>query len=348
MNRKAFNRLLLAGFGLAVSGCTPKLKAATFPTDTTRVKPRRLQQNDLVSLISPGSYIDDEGLQRAVKNLETLGFRVKLGKHIREQYGYVAGSDKQRLEDLHDGFADDEVKAVWCVRGGYGCSRLLPYIDYALIRSNPKALIGYSDITALLNAIYLKTGLVGFHGPVGASELTDYNRLHLEAVLMDGKNPWLIQRPATYGEQTDQAYLYNKIRSGQAEGILVGGNLSLLAAMAGSGFLPDLGGHLVFMEEVGEKPYRVDRMLTQLRQAGNLQAAGGIALGVFSGCEAGENDRSLTLPQTLEDRLGEFKCPVAYGFPFGHISDQCTLPVGIRARMDAGEGTIQLLEAAVS
>lgn len=347
MNRKTFNQLLVAGLGLTLGGCTPQLKAAVYPAESSRIKPRRLQQNDLVSLISPGSYIDDEGLEKAVKNLEAFGFRVKLGKYIREQYGYVAGSDQQRLEDLHRAFSDDEVKAVWCVRGGYGCSRLLPYIDYALIRSRPKVLIGYSDITALLNAIYLKTGLVGFHGPVGASELTDYNRLHIEAVLMEGKSPWAIQRPATYGEKTDAAYGYNKMRSGEAEGVLLGGNLSLLAAMAGTGYLPDLGGHLVFIEEVGEKPYRVDRMLTQLRQSADLTTANGIALGVFSGCEAGENDRSLSLSQTLEDRLGSVKCPIAYGFPFGHITDQCTLPVGIKARMNVAEGSIELLEAAV-
>lgn len=347
MNRKTFNRLLLAGLGATASSCSTALKPAIYPSQTSRIKPRRLQQNDLVSLISPGSYIDDEGLERAISNLEALGLRVKPGKHIREQYGYVAGKDKQRLEDIHAAFADDEVKAVWCVRGGYGCSRLLPYLDYQLIRSNPKILIGYSDITALLNAIYLKTGLVGFHGPVGASELTDYNRLHLEGVLMEGKASWLIQRPLTYDQETATTYTFFEMKSGQAEGILLGGNLSLLAAMAGTGFLPDLSDHLVFMEDVGEKPYRIDRMLTQLRQAGNLIAAKGIMLGVFSGCEAGENDRSLSLSEALNDRLETAKCPIAYGFPFGHITDQCTLPVGIRARMDAGAGTIELLESAV-
>lgn len=347
MDRKAFNRLLLAGVGLAAGGCSPKLKPATFPTETASIKPRRLQHNDLVSLISPGSYIDDEGLERAIKNLEALGLRVKPGKHIRKEYGYVAGSDAERLEDLHNAFSDEEVKAVWCVRGGYGCSRLLPYIDYQLIRSHPKILIGYSDITALLNAIYLKTGLVGFHGPVGASELTDYNRLHLEGVLMEGKASWLIQRPLTYAQKSDAAYSFADMKGGQAEGTLLGGNLSLLAAMAGTGFLPDLRDHLVFIEDVGEKPYRIDRMLTQLRQAGNLLAAKGIMLGVFSGCEAGENDRSLSLSDALNDRLETAKCPIAYGFPFGHITDQCTLPVGIQARMDAEAGSIELLEAAV-
>lgn len=348
MKRRVFTSLLGTAAAMAVTSCSPKLTAAATPAVVPqRIKPKRLSRGDLVSLISPGSYIDDEGLERAVSNLETLGFRVKLGKHIRALYGYVAGTDEQRLEDLHAAFRDREVQAVWCVRGGYGCSRLLPAINYDLIRKNPKALIGYSDITALLTAIYYKTGLVGFHGPVGSSKLTDYNQMHLEAVLMEGISDWVIQRPETYRENNDPAFVFETLRSGRAEGILLGGNLSLLAAMSGTDYLPQLDDYLVFIEEVGEKPYRVDRMMTQLRQANALSRAQGLALGVFSGCGPDAGSRSLTLSQTLHDRLEEMKYPISYGLPFGHITDQCTLPVGIQARLDADRGMLTLLESAV-
>lgn len=346
MKRRTFYRTIAASLGLPFivgkesNNWLPKTIHKT-------IKPKRLREKDLVSLISPGSYVDDKGLEQAVKNLEGMGFRVKLGKHIRVERGYTAGTDEQRLEDLHDAFADQEVQAVWCVRGGYGCSRLLPAINYRLISQNPKALIGYSDITALLNAIYFKTGLVGFHGPVGASRMTEYSKLHLRTVLMEGPESWKITRPDTYKEQAGKAFDFNTIQPGKAEGTLLGGNLSLLAAMAGTDYLPSFDQYLLFIEEVGEKPYRVDRMLTQLRQTNGLSKVAGIALGVFADCEPDPEDRSLSLSQTLDDRLGNFSVPTAYGLPYGHIGDQCTLPVGIRASFDANEGSITLLEAGV-
>lgn len=347
MKRRTASQAIAAALGLPfMAGMDRK---TPFPKNVHKtVKPKRLREKDLISLISPGSYVDDKGLEQAVNNLEEMGFRVKLGKHIRMERGYIAGTDEQRLEDLHDGFSDPEVQAVWCVRGGYGCSRLLPLIDYRMISKNPKALIGYSDVTALLNAVYFKTGLVGFHGPVGASRLTDYSKLHLQTVLMEGPDTWKIIRPDTFKEQSGKAFDFNTIQPGQAEGTLLGGNLSLLAAMAGTGYLPPFDQYLLFVEEVGEKPYRVDRMLTQLRQSNNLAGVTGIALGIFSDCEPDPDDRSLSLSQTLDDRLGDLSVPVAYGLPYGHIGDQCTLPVGIRASFDANEGSITLLEAGVA
>lgn len=344
MQRRQFHRSLIAGVGLSVSACQRRL---SLPVQTSTIKPPRLREGDLVGLISPGSYISDEGLERAVNNLEGMNLRVKLGRHIRAQRGYTAGTDAQRLQDLHRMFSEPEVKAVWCVRGGYGCSRLLPDIDYALIRNHPKILIGYSDITALLVAIYQNTGLVGFHGPVGASEWTDYNLLHLRGVLMEGATTWLIQPPPSYQVEAQAPFRARTITPGIVEGPLIGGNLSLLSALCGTPFAPDFRRHLVFMEEVGEKPYRIDRMLTQLRQATHLKQAAGLALGVFAGCEPDEDDLSLSLQETLDDRLGDLRGPVTYGLPFGHVREQCTLPVGIRARLDSEQGTLQLLEAAV-
>lgn len=348
MNRRNANQTIAAALGLPfLSGYAAPVSATSEAKIHRTVKPARLRQNDLIGLISPGSYVEDSGLEQAVNNLEKLGFRVKLGKHIRAQRGYNAGTDEQRLEDLHDAFSDREVRAVWCVRGGYGCSRLLPAIDYRMIAQNPKALIGYSDVTALLCAIYFRTGLVGFHGPVGASRFTEYSERHLRAVLMDGEERWKIVRPDTFAQFTDKAFDFTTIQPGQTEGTLLGGNLSLLAAMAGTGYLPAFNQYLLFMEEVGEKPYRVDRMLTQLRQSNVLDQVAGVAMGIFSDCEPESGDRSLTLAQTLQDQFGQMSIPVAYGLPFGHIGDQCTLPVGIRARLDTVEGSLTLLEAGV-
>ncbi len=340
MNRRSFSRKALA---------LPLLAGSTrfFGSQAKRIFPKRLRPGDTIGFITPGSYISDESLDKAVSNMLQLGLKVKMGKNIRAKHGFVAGTDQQRLDDLHMMFSDRSVDAVWCARGGYGCTRLLPQIDYGLIRKNPKILIGYSDITALLNAIFHKTGLVTFHGPVGASEFSGYTEAQVRAVLMDGTAPYSI--PLSEGNETSDDPLYQPevIRKGDVEGVLMGGNLSLLSAMAGTGYLPDPTGAIVFMEDVGEAPYRVDRMLTQLRQAWPLKAANGIALGVFADCAKAEGSDSLTLSETLTEQLRPTATPTAYGFPFGHIDHQCTFPVGVRARMNASERSIILLEAGV-
>jgi muramoyltetrapeptide carboxypeptidase len=229
-------------------------------------------------------------------------------------------------------FADPGVKAVWCARGGYGCGRLLPLVDYKLIRRNPKILIGYSDITALAIAITKETGLATYHGPVGSADFTDFTLGHLRGAVMAGGAYSPVFRP----EVTPEGSVYEAytITPGRATGPLWGGNLSLLAAAVGTDFAPPIKGSLLFIEEIGEKPYRIDRMLTQLRQAWDLGGCAGVALGVFRGCEADEDDRSLTLRETLTERFGDLGVPVAYGFPIGHISDMCTLPLGVRGEMD--------------
>lgn len=310
-------------------------------------RPRRLRTGDLIGLATPGSYIPDNALEKAVKNMESFGFRVKLSKNIRAKRGYNAGTDAQRLEDLHELFADREVAAVWCARGGYGCTRLLPALDYALIRRNPKALIGYSDVTALLLAIFQKTGLIGFHGPVAASEMTDFARAQIVASLMEGQPEIRINIPEALSSQTKPGYEAQTIRGGEATGVLSGGNLSLLAALAGTPYAPDFSGRIVFIEDVEERPYRVDRMLTQLRQACNLEKAAGIALGVFVDCVPEDGVPSLSLMESLEDQLGSLGIPVAYGLPFGHMANQCVLPVGIKASLDADQKSLTLLESGV-
>lgn len=339
MNRRAFAKNLAFSY--------PLLAAARPLFRKKRLLPHRLQPGDTIGMITPGSYISDESLEKAVNNVLKLGFKVKLGKNIRAKRGFNAGTDQQRLDDLHLMFSDDSVAGIWCARGGYGCSRLLPFIDYALIQKNPKALIGYSDITALLNAIYHKTGLVGFHGPVAASELTEYTETQFRAVVMEGKAPYNIPLSAANMEKEEDAFHPYAIHSGRAKGTLAGGNLSLLAALAGTEYLPDARGKLVFIEDVGEKPYRIDRMLTQLRQAWGLGQAAGIAMGTYADCQPEEGDLSLSLEETIRDRTEDLGIPAIYGLSFGHIDNQCTLPVGIEAELNVEERRLTLLEAAV-
>jgi muramoyltetrapeptide carboxypeptidase len=340
MNRRDFQKKLALGLpAFAISSSNSGQKP--------RLLPRRLKKGDTIGLITPGSYITDDGLAKAIENLTALGFKVKLGAHIRAEKGFTAGTDQQRLKDLHDMFADDSVQGIWCARGGYGCTRLLPHIDFKLIRKHPKVLIGYSDITALLNAIYEKSGLLGFHGPVGASTFTDYTTSHIRALTMETQERHMIRPASKNLEQEDVNYHPQIIRSGQAEGRLIGGNLSLLASMAGTDYLPDFKGRIVFIEEIGEKPYRVDRMLTQLRQACRLEEAAGIAMGIFADCEAKEGERSLSLQETVRQNTEGLGIPVIYGLSFGHISEQCTLPVGAMCKLDVAQHTLEITEPVV-
>lgn len=337
MQRRHFiikNAALLSAAGLSTSATTKR--------KPKKIKPNRLKEGDTIAFISPGSFLDDDGLQKAVQNVEGLGCKIMLSKNIRAHRGFLAGSDQQRLDDLHWAFSDKQVDAIWCARGGYGCSRLLPNIDYGTIKKNPKILIGYSDVTALLNAVSQQTGLVTFHGPVAASDFTDYTKKHLQAVLFDGKEKHTISLPPTSENHVEPFSLYPK----KVKGKLVGGNLSLLAAMAGTPYAVDFQGKIAFIEDIGEKPYRIDRMLTQLRQACNLEKSCAVALGDFTDCDA-EAPESLTLKETLIDRLDFKNVPVGFRFPFGHTSDQCTLPIGTEVELDVERMEICLIESAV-
>ena len=312
------------------------------------IKPNALSPGDTIGLITPSSSITDEKLEKAISNMKLLGLKVKLGKHIKSINGYLAGTDEQRLEDLHNMFADNEVDGIWCIRGGYGVGRILPKINYKLIKKNPKVLIGYSDITALLLAIYQKTGLIGFHGPLASSDFTDYSVKHLKGVLMNPQMSYTIDYAEDNNAFTELTYRTKVIRAGQAKGELTGGNLTLLAAAIGTDFQPKFKNKLVFIEDIGERPYRLDRMFTQILQSSDLHKAAGIILGVFADCEAKEGSRSLSLMEMFEDRLGHLDIPVIYGLSLGHIKNHMTLPVGVEAEMNTNNRTVKLLETGVS
>lgn len=314
------------------------------------IKPSRLKTGDLIGLTAPGSFISESELQDSITNLEKLGFRVYYSQNILARYGYLAGTDIQRRDDLHHMFTKKEVKGIMCARGGYGCSRILPLLDYDLIRQNPKILVGYSDITALCYGIFSKTGLICFHGPVAISTFNDFSISYFNRVLLNPE-PQLLLTSAINEDPDKQNYSVVPIRSGKSSGQLAGGNLSIVVSLIGTPYDINCDGKIVFLEEIGEEPYRVDRMLTQMIEAGKFNKAAGIALGIFDKCEPkqknAEFDFSFSLMEVLMDRLYNLGIPVIYGLSFGHITNKFTLPVGINAELDVDNQTLRLLEQAV-
>lgn len=313
------------------------------------IKPKALKKGDTIGLITPASFIKDEGLEKAIKNIKSLGFKVKLSENIRKKRGYTAGTKQERVNDLHAMFADDNVDGIWAARGGYGCTGLLPLIDFDLIKKNPKVFVGYSDITVLHLAILKKTGLVTFHGPVASSKFSSYTRKYFVDMLTSSKIPPKVY-PSTYNNNKAKENIFFKskvFRKGEAKGQLIGGNLSLISAMAGTEWGIDYADKLLFIEDIAEAPYRIDRMLIQLDQNQDLDKANGIILGVFDDSDKPLDEFSLELEEMFDDNMGDIKVPTSYGFSFGHIRDQITLPLGINAKMNAEQRTIEFLESAV-
>lgn len=314
-----------------------------------KIKPKRLKQGDTIGLIAPGSYITKDELDASVMKIESLGFKTFFLENILERYGYLAGRDERRIGEINTMFSRSDISGIMCVRGGYGCSRILPFIDYDLIKQNPKVVIGFSDITALLYGIYCKTGLIGFHGPVGISSFNDFSLYYFKKVLMEpGKNFVLVN---AIPDASSNEIKPEVIRGGNARGELIGGNLSVITSLIGTPYEIDTECKIIFLEETGEEPYRIDRMFTQLIESGKLEKASGLVLGVFDKCEKKELnpsfEYSLSLMEVLYDRLFNLGIPVVYGLSFGHIKNKFTIPIGIDAELDAVANTITLLETAV-
>lgn len=350
MNRRDFIKRTAIGTmatGMASTTVLANTDRAAAYARPKRLVPQRIREGITIGLIAPGSAPTEEKLNRAITNLIALGYRVNQGGNLRAKNGYLAGTDAERIEDIHWAFSDPEVDAIWCVRGGYGCSRLLPDLDYKLIKKNPKPLIGYSDITALHLAIGQKTGLVTFHGPVAVSEFPASTLTHFKRVLIDPTVRYEINMPGINDPVAGPEYRASILKPGVASGRLTGGNLSLLASLVGTEFSPKFKNRIVFIEEVGEQPYRIDRMLTQLLQGTDLKKASGVVLGVFEDCFPTGKEASLELMETLMDRLGGLGIPVAYGFPIGHIAEQATIPYGVMASLNTEKRSLTLEEWAV-
>lgn len=321
----------------------PRGRSPRFP-----VKPRRLRPGATVGLVSPASATwAAEEMVIIQETVEALGLKAKLGRHVLDRYGYLAGKDEDRAADLNAMFADDAVDAILCVRGGWGSNRLLPLLDYKMIAAHPKVLLGYSDITSLLTAIHARTGLVTFHGPVGASSWNAYSLAYARRILFDAEAV-VMDNPRVKGDNlTVTADRIRTITPGIASGPLLGGNLTVLAAMLGSDYLPDWTGAILFLEDIHEDIYRIDRMMTQLKLAGVLDKIAGCVFGKCTKCGPGEGYGSLTLAEVLDDHLKPLKVPAWHGAMIGHIDNKFTVPVGVRAEIDAIRGTITMLEPAV-
>lgn len=314
------------------------------------IKPPRLKQGDTIGLVAPAGHTNDKSIEKAVQHIEALGFKVKLGRYVREVFGNYAGSPEMRLADLHAMFLDPDVKALWCVRGGSGAISLLKRLDYELIRNHPKILLGYSDITALHLAIHRHAGVVSFHGPVATSTPSDYSMEHMLAVLTDPQPTYTIHmsKENAARAQEEPQYGIRTVHGGVATGALIGGNLSLVSALAGTPYGADFRDSIVFLEEVNEEPYRIDRWMTQLDLAVGFDKAAALMIGICENCGPEAGSTALTLDQTLDTHLDPLKVPAVTGYSIGHIRNQFTLPIGVRARLDTEAQTLTLLEPAVS
>ena len=312
-------------------------------------KPPRLHLGDTVGIVAPASPPDrTDAVDRAVAALEDLGFKVKLGRNIRKRKGFLAGTDEQRASDLMQLFQDTQVRAIFCLRGGYGSARLLALLDFNCIRRNPKIFVGYSDITALHGALLRQASLVTFHGPMLGSDLAkpDADAFTVGSFLN------MVTEPKVCGSIGADRVTNGVtiLRRGVARGRLVGGNLSILCSLLGTPFMPPFKGGILFFEEIGEEPYRLDRMLTQLLNAGLLQQLAGVAIGMHINCEDSEphrRDSRQTVQDVLRDRLMPLRIPIVMNFPFGHVRKNATVPLGIRALLDGNRGELSFCEPAV-
>lgn len=290
-----------------------------------------LQKGDTVALIAPAGVITEQKLSNSIKNLEDLGLKPVYFKTIANQMGYLAGDDMRRANELNEMYHDKSVKAILCVRGGYGSMRILDLIDYSLIKANPKPLIGYSDITALHNAIYLKTKQIGFHGVLGAELFSIYTSEAFKSIFFD-ISEWVTLKQ--FEDHKESSFI---ISPGKVEGTLMGGNLSILTSLIGTKYDFDWKEKIICIEEVSEPAYKIDRMLTQLIMAGKFSHIKGILFGQFHNCNGEDMDRSknISIKDLLVEKIRPLNIPSCYGFSFGHVPNQTILPVGAQVEFDA-------------
>ena len=317
----------------------PRAEAAPPPAPEARLPPR-LRPGGTVGLVAPAGVLrSSRQVEEAVETLEALGFQTRVGRHVLSRQGFLAGTDAQRAGDLMRMVEDPDVDAILAMRGGWGCARILPLLDFDAIAENAKPLVGFSDVTALLVAIWARTGLVTFHGPTGVSSWSDVVARSFVETVVEGVPLALAPETRDRRDRTEA------VAGGVATGPFVGGNLSVLAALAGTGYLPDTAGAVVFFEEVGEEAYRIDRLLTQLELAGFLSDPAAVVFGQCSRCSDGGS--SWTAERTIREHLRGYGVPAVIGAPIGHASPVYTVPVGLPARVDADAGTVTFVGSAV-
>jgi muramoyltetrapeptide carboxypeptidase len=327
---------MLAGVARAQGGNPPLLRAA------------RLKPGDTIALINPSAAIyEREPYEVAAESLQALGFRVREAPNLRARYGQFAGTDRQRADDVNAMFADRNVHGLLAMTGGSGGNRMLPLVDYELIRRQPKFLGGFSDLTALINAVHARTGLVTFHAPLGVSEWNAFSVDQFKRTVMNAEAITLANPRPDADALAPREGRIATIRPGTARGPLLGGNLTVLTAMAGTPYWPSFKGAILVLEDINEFIYRIDRMLSTLKLAGVLDQLGGVVLGAFTNCRPGEGYGTLTLDEVFDDYFKPLDIPTFRGAQFGHIKRKFTLPIGLPVEMDAGAGTIRLSSPAV-
>ena len=308
------------------------------PLSQSRIKPRALKPGDTIGVVSPASAIDREHLERGVAALKSMGFRVKVSRHALDRDGIVAGPDTARASELQAFFADPEVDAIFAARGGYGAGRILPMLDFDAIARTPKVFMGFSDATFILNALVGRASMVCFHGPMVAMDfargLGESSLDHLRRLLAGEMGSFELPARAA-------------LKAGVAEGEVVGGCLSMVAATLGTPYDPPFDGAILFLEDTGEKAYRIDRMLVQLGQAGVLGRVAAVVFGALRAPAGSEAEHRL-ISECIAEQAARLDCPVLSGIEVGHGSANFTIPFGVRARVDTAARTLGFLEPAVA
>ena len=353
-NKKLARRDFLKCAGLAAplilsNASTLAMDKTPVQTHPYLVKPERLRPGDVIGIVAPASAPENpEDFDRYIRAIENRGFKPKLAPNVRKRFGFLAGDDQSRASDLMGMFADPEVKAIICARGGYGSARLLGMLDYQFIKKHPKIFVGFSDITTLHCAIQTHAQLVTFHGPTLNTAVTAVGpEFTIQSLLKT------VTQPIPFGNICDSEArkAVSILRGGTATGPLTGGNLSVLATILGTPYQPQFKRAIFFFEDVDEEPYRMDALLTQLLNAGLLQQVVGVAVGTNKDCvdpaAATSKEYRQTLADVLKDRLLPLGVPVVTGLPFGHVPINATLPMGLEATLDGENGDLIINEAAV-
>ncbi|WP_370773142.1 LD-carboxypeptidase [Clostridium sp.] len=304
------------------------------------IKPKPLHQGDTVAIISPASPTDKNLIDKCVDSLNTLGLKVVVGESCLSEHGFLSGTDDIRAKDINCMFADKNIKGIFALRGGYGCARLLNLIDFKLIKKNPKIFVGYSDITALHIAINQKSKLVTYHGPMISTELIkgldEYTASYYKKFIFGNEKVEEIYNP--------EGYNLESINTGISSGQLIGGNLSLICSSLGTKYEINTKNKILFLEEVEEPPYKIDRMLTQLKQSGKLKDVNGIVLGTFTNCIAPNTKKSLSLQDVFNEIILPLNKPTLSNLACGHCLPTLTLPLGSKVLLDANTKKIKILE----
>lgn len=300
----------------------------------------KLTLGDTIGIISPAGHEKIENIKKSIEFIKKLGFDVKEGGHIYDKWGYLSGRDKDRAQDLMDMFIDKEVKMILCIRGGYGSMRLLPFINFEIIKQNPKIFAGFSDITVFLNSINKKCNMITFHSPMCSSDFSDEETLEsFLKTIVKGDTPYIIKNPPNYSSIS--------FSTEKAKGKLVGGNLSLICSLLGTPYEVETENNILFIEEVNEEPYKIDRMLTQLILSEKIQKCSGIILGQFTKCTLPHYERSLTLEEVIQDRILNLKIPTLMNFMSGHSYPKITLPIGAEIILDCENELIKVVNPVV-